>query len=275
MNILIVGTGLFSQALSHCLQKHTLSFLSRTQIKESASPVYNSFPNESFDLIILGIPRNSIKTFIDTNAKSISTTPILFVSKGFDEHCSYDPVDNYPHLKNQALYFLGPNLASEILASCPTYSVLCSYNKDLLKTYLSLFQETSFLSCEPYESPREILLGCALKNIYTLGYGYVEKMQSYNASALYFVESLDEIQKWYQIFSLNFTFHKAIIGDYFVSCVGPSRNKTHGLNFPNQSEELLEGLISLKNLYNQYPNQFPLFEKLYRIFHLDEHIPLL
>lgn len=275
MNILIIGTGLFSQALSHCLKNHKLSFLSRGKNQVLSYPVYNSFPDQIFDLIVLGIPRNVLSSFLQENRQKIHQTPLLIVSKGFDENNYYDPIESYPEFKNQVLYFLGPNLASEIIESLPTYSVLCAYNAKLLDEFLPIFQENSFLHCESSESPKEILLGCALKNIYTLGYGYIQKMGSFNSSALYFINSLEEIQLWYKLFSLEFKFSKAVVGDYFVSCVGPSRNKLYGLNFPNNSNDLLEGLNSLKNLYKQYPNQFPLFEKLYKIFLLDQSIPLL
>lgn len=275
MNILIIGTGSFSQALSHCLKNHKVSFLSRGKNQVLSYPVYNSFPDQVFDLIVLGIPRNALSSFLQENRQKIHQIPLLFVSKGFDENNYYDPIQECPELKNQALYFLGPNLASEIISSLPTYSVLCAYNPKLLSEFLPIFQENPFLHCEPSESPKEILLGCALKNIYTLGYGYIQKNESFNSSALYFVNSLEEIQKWYKVFSLEFHYSKAVIGDYFVSCIGPSRNKLYGLNFPNNSNHLVEGLNSLKNLYKQYPNQFPLFEKLYKIFCLNQPISLI
>jgi len=187
-------------------------------------------------------------------------------------------------------FLSGPSFAAEIAEGMYTGLTIASPDEEYARKVAELMNSdpktvasvsTDYISCQ--------LLG-ALKNVYAIGAGIIQGQypDRYNTFSLYITLALNELRRivadvWGgSPTSVN---QFAGIGDFILSCTGPSRNRTLGLNLSttklklsellSQSTGVVEGVPTTKALHSillekEYLRQCPILRAIYAVLYANQ-----
>lgn len=296
MKIAIIGTGLYSTALSYQLQKmkdndiylwteqkdlinkfqksHKFEFLSKKCKFESNVYLSNDFQEVLQDASVIFILVGS-KFFQETlqNIKPFykRNTPIFVGTKGMDlEKVIFFSEYARKYLKcNSYSFFAGPTFASDLILDGPNYLTFASSNKIGYKKLIRILPDT--FETQFIEDLRGLEICSVLKNIYAIGSGILNGLKVSNAVYYgYITKIVQELEHiivriWGEE---NTVFSYGGIGDFLMTNHSKtSRNFTLGYKIGmGESKEEIEKYIETTTIEGYESLQLiPNFLKKYRI----------
>jgi glycerol-3-phosphate dehydrogenase (NAD(P)+) len=239
MNITIIGAGAYGQAWAYLARKnpHQVAFYD----KKSPEPTLpESLKNTS--AIILAIPSSVIPEILTEIPAGCQATPLVLASKGL---FSLEIFKNFPNFS----VLSGPGIASDLMADRPTTLTATSeISKNLF--------ETNQVKIELSDDPLGVTLCGPLKNIYSIGGGFLGVGSGKPNADDFLSAALSEMKAALKLMGANPATADLScgIGDLKLAIIsGSTRNYQLGLSIaggePIKPESAtLEGLTALQNL---------------------------
>ncbi|PCJ18711.1 MAG: glycerol-3-phosphate dehydrogenase [Candidatus Cloacimonadota bacterium] len=217
------------------------------------------------DLVILAIPTNSIRSFLEENIYSFINLPnFLNLSKGIEissqKRISEILVEFFPKNSNIAT-LSGPNIASEIALKKPAVSVIASKSSQFSER-LQHFCSNDYFRIYTNEDICGVEIAGALKNIFAIGSGICHGLKlGDNAKSALMTRGIMEMTRFGKVFGANnLTFMGlAGFGDLSVTCMSKmSRNNKLGMFLADghtldealeNSKMVTEGVYTCKSVF--------------------------
>lgn len=197
--------------------------------------------NNHVDLLVNGLPTQSIKTFFNENFDRFNNyfkkgIPLVSLSKGIDSQTLELPDDIFNHYFGQyddlLLYLSGPSYAEEILEEQITLVSLAGKNKQILESVSKMLESHYFKVMLTYDV-KGVLLGGALKNILAIAGGILEGLgYNHNTRAAMVTTGIHEMLRFGIVYNARpETFYGLSgMGDLILTVTGNlSRNKLFGM----------------------------------------------
>lgn len=226
---------------------------------------------DSNDLIVLAIPTNSIRAFVENNIGRFKNLPkFLNLSKGIEisskKRISAILLEFFP-TNNCIATLSGPNIAGEIALKKPAVSVVASTNVDYNKK-LQVYCSSSYFRIYTNTDICGVEIAGALKNIFAIGSGICHGLDlGDNAKSALMTRGIMEMTRFGKVFgadSLTFM-GLAGFGDLSVTCMSKmSRNNRLGMFIAEghnldealeNSKMVTEGVYTCKSVYQIAQNE--------------------
>lgn len=297
--IVVVGAGRFGIAIAHTIARnnHTITLLSRHTDRVAAINSTSTIPDypmvqKPFTLaattnvdilktaqgIILALPTQQLRIFLDKHASLFANVPILLLQKGIEKETGLLPsavVSLY--IKAPLSILSGPNFADEILMAIPTATVIASTVESVALKWATLLKSNTF---RPYVQSDIIgtQIGGAIKNVIAIAGGVVKGLKlGDNTMAAIITRGLAEmVRVGVAMGAKKDTFlGLSGIGDLTLTCQGEkSRNLQFGMALARQEgwNESLQGTVegyhtafSIEKLRKAYKVEMPISECVLRL----------
>ncbi len=265
MRFRIIGNGAFGTALSVIFKKNAL-------LEDSLGSNFEQFiPG---DIFVPAVPSDVLELVINKMKSFGKWDALLLVSKGISSaklltqdllHSNtIDSLDN-------VMYFMGPNLAKEIMENTEFLSATVAGRPTWTNKVVKFLDNIKIDESEDIEF---IQIAGVLKNITAFVIGYLNPNQ--NGRATLIMQGINEAAKLAQHLKMKNESNcnqncdnefKAFIGDFVLTCTSEfSRNYTAGVNKRNgiEKNETQESLKSVDNIYAMKENlSLPIVEFFY------------
>ncbi len=265
MKILIIGNGSFAKALAHLFEKNEITLFARK------NKVYKSnFPKNKFDFIVFAIPSQALPEFFlkfKKKLQDMENSFFVFTSKGMieknKETISSFLKKKYSKIYKKSCFFMGPNLASEIISNHQCMSWVACEDKKYYNILKLAFNEN--IQIFYTKNVEGLVFLSVLKNIYAIGYGALASKESHNLLSLYLIKTLEEVSKILKDKKIKTNLvYNYFLSDFFASTIGSGRNKMYGYNLimNKRTKFLVEGEHSLKLIGN---NKYTILNAIYSL----------
>lgn len=223
MNILIVGSGVWGNALGSVLREnqHTVSF-------------WDKVPRDvTEEGVVLAMPVAAMRSVLQS-LKLPEGTILINTSKGIEASTHKLPFEIVQELLgSKVLYYclMGPSFAGEVTQKMPTLVNLGFFKKELSDTVKNLFQ-TDYFRVRIASGVEAIELAGACKNVYAIACGFSQGLGfGVNTRSKLITLAIEEMYALCN--ALHFTVDSnataGMIGDLILSCTSSnSRNFTFG-----------------------------------------------
>jgi glycerol-3-phosphate dehydrogenase (NAD(P)+) len=189
------------------------------------------------DLMIVAMPTTAVRHVVRKNKPRFATNaPIISATKGFEPETGARMSEVLvselgPEVSQRLAVLSGPNLAPEIVAGCPTATVLASTSEELVARLQRLVSTDTF-RCYASSDLIGVEIGGALKNVIAIACGIADELGlGLNAKGALLTRGLAEITRLGVAQGANpLTFQGLSgMGDLVATCSSPvSRNHTVG-----------------------------------------------
>ncbi len=200
-----------------------------------------SIGNNQIELLVSGLPTNSIKAYCDENYERLKRhlvrgTPLVSLSKGMNadtlELADEIFYHHFQDFRDNFCYLSGPSFAIEIVDKQITAVSLAGRSRDNLEKVMSYMQTPYFKTLPSYDV-KGVLLGGSLKNLLAIGGGIVEGLGfNHNTTAAMITYGINEMLRFGVVYNARpETFYGLSgMGDLILTVTGHfSRNKSFGL----------------------------------------------
>jgi glycerol-3-phosphate dehydrogenase (NAD(P)+) len=212
--IVVIGAGSFGAAIAHCIARngHKVVILSRNVDRVAALNADDTLPDYSSvkrpvtlsatcnvsvisqaDRLIIALPTQQLRSFLDIHQHLFQTIPVLLLQKGIEKESGVLPSEiATEYLNSQITVLSGPNFADEILMGCPTATTISAAQESVALGWAKILQSNTF---RPYTHTDIIgaQVGGAVKNVIAVACGVVQGLQlGHNATAAIITRGLAE-----------------------------------------------------------------------------------
>lgn len=231
-SLCVIGAGKWGQALQFALSQKQQCFISSRTKRD----IENFIPmNEALQCenLVITIPAQSIKEWLEENFTYIKGQNILVAAKGIDAKSGEFLQDIYHQfVPSKHLGFIsGPSFASEVIQSLPTAIVINTTSKKFYKKFAPLFPD--FIKTYHSSDVVGAEIAGAYKNVLAIASGICDGLKlGNNARASLISRGLVEMERFGRVFgSKKKTFYGLSgAGDLFLTASSTlSRNYRVGL----------------------------------------------
>jgi glycerol-3-phosphate dehydrogenase (NAD(P)+) len=227
-------------------QRENIQYLPGIKLPANIIPALSweeaeSLANNEIELIVSGLPTNSIKNYCEENYERlkkylIKGVPFVSLSKGMNAE-TLELADEifYHHFldfKDNFCYLSGPSFAKEIVDKQITAVSLAGRSRDNLEKVMAYMQTPYFKTLPSYDV-KGVLLGGSLKNLLAIGGGIVEGLGfNHNTTAAMITYGINEMLRFGVVYNARpETFYGLSgMGDLILTVTGHfSRNKSFGI----------------------------------------------
>lgn len=281
MNITFIGAGRWGLALAHSLgcSGHSVYLLSIDKTEAellNSTHIHPFFPEVRFpdcvtigedeqkaksfsDVAVLSLPAQVCRAYLHEHPGLLDGKKVLLTGKGMvGDKVLTEELSEF--LDDGACVLSGPSFANEVIEGKPTCVAIASRNHENAVFFQSLFSKPSFRAYVSDDVKGLELCG-ALKNVYALGAGYMErKLGSDDARAAYLTRALHELARFVENHGgrKETVYGLSGVGDLFMTCTSTlSRNFQYGYHFGEEgfkTKGVAEGIYTLQNLIKAIPN---------------------
>lgn len=292
--IVVVGAGRFGMAIAHTIARnnHPVTLLSRHTERVDIINSTSTIPDypmvqKPFGLrattdlsvlkktqqIVLALPTQQIRVFLDNHASLFSDAALLLLQKGIEKETGLLPSEIVSLYTKQSLSVLsGPNFADEILMQKPTATVIASTVESVALSWTALLKSNTF---RPYVHSDIIgaQIGGAIKNVIAIAAGVVKGLElGHNTMAAIVTRGLAEMLRLGIAMGAKKDTFLGLsgIGDLTLTCHGEkSRNLQFGMALAREESwsESLQGTVegyhtafSIEKLSKTYKVEMPISE---------------
>jgi glycerol-3-phosphate dehydrogenase (NAD(P)+) len=212
--IVVIGAGSFGTAIAHCIARngHKVVILSRNVDRVAALNADDTLPDyqsvkrpvtlsaicnvsviSQADRLIIALPTQQLRSFLDMHQHLFQTIPVLLLQKGIEKKSGVLPSEiATEYLNSQIAVLSGPNFADEILMGCPTATTISAAQESDALGWAKILQSNTF---RPYTHTDIIgaQVGGAVKNVIAVACGVVQGLQlGHNTTAAIITRGLAE-----------------------------------------------------------------------------------